>query len=180
MVRRAGDAVPIWTNAADEVFGLDGNWHTDNHATIWRWRSAYQNDFAARMDWTIKPFAEANHPPVTKLGHPDRLQAKQGQRVDLSAEGSTDPDSDALSFEWFYYAEPGTFATSAARTPTPVKIENFDQPRAWFTVPTRRVMPPGVGTMHIILAVTDHGTPRLTRYRRIIVDVQNAADEPKP
>jgi len=37
-----------------------------------------------------------------------------------------------------------------------------------------------VGTMHIILAVTDHGTPRLTRYRRIIVDVQNAADEPKP
>ena len=176
----APETRPIWTNAADEVFGLDGNWHTDNHATIWRWRSAYQNDFAARMDWTIKPFAEANHPPVTKLGHPDRLQAKQGQRVDLSAEGSTDPDSDALSFEWFYYAEPGTFATSAARTPTPVKIENFDQPRAWFTVPTRRVMPPGLGTMHIILAVTDHGTPRLTRYRRIIVDVQNAADEPKP
>jgi hypothetical protein len=33
-------------------------------------------------------------------------------------------------------------------------------------------MPPGVGTMHIILAVTDHGTPRLTRYRRVIVDVK--------
>jgi hypothetical protein len=27
------------------------------------------------------------------------------------------------------------------------------------------------GTMHIILAVTDHGTPRLTRYRRVIVTV---------
>jgi hypothetical protein len=25
--------------------------------------------------------------------------------------------------------------------------------------------------MHVILAVTDHGTPRLTRYRRVIVDV---------
>jgi hypothetical protein len=73
-----------------------------------------------------------------------------------------------------------TFATSAARTPAPVKIENFDQARAWFTVPTRRVMPPGIGTMHIILAVTDHGSPRLTRYRRVIVDVQNGTDEPKP
>ena len=50
-------------------------------------------------------------------------------------------------------------------------IQNFDQPRAWFTVPTQRVMPPGTGTMHIILAVTDHGTPRLTRYRRVIVTV---------
>jgi len=27
------------------------------------------------------------------------------------------------------------------------------------------------GTMHVILAVTDHGTPRLTRYRRVIVTV---------
>jgi hypothetical protein len=162
---------PIWTNAQDEVFGVDGNWHTDDHATIWRWRAAYQNDFAARMDWTIKPRAEANHPPVPKLGHADRLTAKPGERVDLSAEGSSDPDGDALSYEWFYYPEPGTFATSYSRAPTPVKVESFDQPRAWFTVPTNRVMPRGTGTMHIILAVTDHGTPRLTRYRRVIVDV---------
>jgi hypothetical protein len=25
--------------------------------------------------------------------------------------------------------------------------------------------------MHVILAVTDHGTPRLTRYRRVIASV---------
>ena len=52
---------PLWTDAVDEVRGTDGRWHTSN-ATIWRWRSAYQHDFAARMDWTIKPYAEANHP----------------------------------------------------------------------------------------------------------------------
>jgi hypothetical protein len=86
---------PFWTDAADEVLGNDGRWHTGNHETIWRWRSAYQNDFAARMDWTIKPYAEANHPPVARLGHPQRLKAKPGQRVNLSAEGSTDPDGDA-------------------------------------------------------------------------------------
>ena len=78
---------PIWTDAEDEVFGFDGNWHTDNKATIWRWRPAYQNDFAARMDWTIKPFAEANHPPVAKLGHADRLTAKPGERVDAQCRG---------------------------------------------------------------------------------------------
>ena len=32
-------------------------------------------------------------------------------------------------------------------------------------------MLPGTGTMHIILAVTDKGTPPLTRYGRVIVDV---------
>ena len=150
---------------------MDGRWHDNNHATIWRWRSAYQNDFAARMDWTIKPFKEANHPPSPKLGHAARLTARPAQRVDLSAEGTTDPDGDAVSYEWFYYNEAGTFPLSSARSGQPLEIKNFDQPKAWFTVPTARVMAPGTGDMHIILAVTDHGIPRLTRYARIIVHV---------
>ena len=161
----------FWTDAVDEVRGVDGAWHTSNHATIWRWRSAYQNDFAARMDWTTKSYAEANHPPRPALAHPQEVSAKPGERVNLSAEGSSDPDGDALSYEWFYYGEAGTLTTSSGRSGQPLTIQNFDQPKAWFTVPTERVMPPGHGTMHIILAVTDHGTPRLTRYRRVIVTV---------
>ncbi len=163
---------PIWSNAADEVVGVDGNWHTTNHATIWRWRSAYQNDFAARMDWTTKSFDEANHPPVVKLGHASELIVQRDETVKLRAEGCTDPDGDALSYEWFYYGEAGTLTTSTARSGQPVQIKNFDQQRASFTIPTSRVMPPGTGTMHIILAVTDHGSPRLTRYKRVIVNVQ--------
>lgn len=162
---------PFWTDADDEVLGIDGRWHDDNHATIWRWRQAYQNDFAARMDWTIKPYKEANHPPAPQLGHAAELTVKRGARVELSADGTTDPDGDALSYHWFYYNEAGTFPLSSARSGQPLEIRNFDQPRAWFTVPTSRVMPPGTGDMHIILAVTDHGTPRLTRYRRVIVHV---------
>lgn len=161
---------PFWTDAEDEVLGIDSRWHTDNHATIWRWRSAYQNDFAARMDWTIKPFDKVNHPPVPNLAHTDRLTAKHGEVIQLSADGSTDPDGDALSYEWFYYGEPGTLLTSSGTTGQTVPIKNFDQVKASFVVPTQRVMT-GVGTMHIILALTDHGTPRLTRYRRIIIDV---------
>jgi len=160
---------PIWTDAADEVLGVDGNWHTSNKATIWRWRSAFQNDFSARMDWTIKPYAEANHPPVPKLGHPDILYAKPGDRVELSAEGSYDPDGDELCYNWFYYGEAGTFTTSQARTGNPVEIHDADKQQAWFTVPTERVF--RTGTMHIILAVTDTGTPALTRYKRVIVNV---------
>jgi hypothetical protein len=163
---------PLWSDAEDEVMGVDGNWHTSNHATIWRWRSAYQNDFAARILWTVTTnYADANHPPVPALGHPARLTARRGERVNLSAEGSADPDGDTLSYEWFYYGEAGTFTVSSARSGQPLQIENFDQPNAWFTVPSSRVMPPGVGTLHIILALTDHGTPQLTRYQRVIVAV---------
>jgi hypothetical protein len=60
---------------------------------------------------------------------------------------------------------------SNARTGVKHDIVGDDQPRASLTVKASRVKPPGTGTMHVILAVTDHGTPRLTRYARVIIDV---------
>jgi hypothetical protein len=158
---------PIWTNAMDEVFGNDSCWHTSNKATIWRWRTAYQNDFVARMDWTIKSYKEANHPPIPKLNQDRQINAKIGDRINLSAEGSTDPDRDSLSFKWFYYGEPGTFSIATAKTGNPLKIMDSDKANAWFIVPKSTRL----GTMHIILAVTDNGVPALTRYERIIITV---------
>ena len=163
---------PIWTDAEDEVLGTDGRWHEGNHETIWRWREAYQNDFATRMDWTIKEYDKANHPPVPKIDRGTNLVARKGDKVLLRANGSGDPDGDALSYHWFCYPEAGTFTFSSARSGQPLTIHNFDQPEAWFIIPDKRVMPPGTGTLHIILAVTDHGSPRLTRYQRVIVTIE--------
>lgn len=158
---------PIWADAADEVFGVDSCWHTSNKATIWRWREAFQNDFAARMDWTIKSYEEANHPPVPKLNHNSQLTAKVGDRINLSAVGSIDPDGDELSYRWFYYPEVGTYTISSGRTGAPLKIENANEVDAWFVIPKSERL----GTMHIILAVTDKGVPALTRYKRVIINV---------
>ena len=117
------------------------------------------------------PYDKANHPPVVKIASPTTLKAKKGDTIKLSAEGTTDPDGDELSYQWFYYSEVGSFTTSNARSGDPVKINNADKQQASFKVPDGRVMLPGTGTMHIILAVTDKGTPPLTRYGRVIVDV---------
>jgi hypothetical protein len=158
---------PFWADAEDEVLGVDGKWHTSNQATIWRWRSAFQNDFAARMDWTIKAYADANHPPVAKLAHSNQLNAKSGERVDLSAEGSTDPDGNALSYEWFAYLEAGSLPLSSARTGAPLTIDDANKSKASFIAPKVTQ----AETLHVILAVTDNGTPPLTRYQRVIVTI---------
>jgi len=163
---------PFWADAVDEVMGNDGFWHTTNKATIWRWRSDYQRDFAARMTWTVTPkYEDANHPPKLALGHPQYIEAKPGETVQLSAAGSSDPDGDNLSYEWIYYQEPGTLTTARPRTGAPLAIENSKSANASFVVPTRRTMAPGTGTMHFILAVTDDGVPSITRYKRVIVNV---------
>jgi hypothetical protein len=164
-----GETRPIWTNSRDTVTLKSGDLYTSNQATIWRWREAYQNDFAARMDWCVKPRAGANHNPVAVVNGsagktPLRLSARPGEVISLSAAGSSDPDGDVLSFHWFHYPEAG----SPRRVRAPIAIDGADTETAKVTVPADAVRE----TMHIILEVHDNGTPRLFSYRRVIVNVQ--------
>ena len=85
----------------------------------------------------------------------------------LSAEGSSDPDGHALSYEWFYYGEPGTLLLSSGRTGAPLRIEESTNRHGL----VHCAKGPKPETMHIILAVTDQGTPPLTRYQRVIVTI---------
>jgi len=128
----------------------------------WRWIDAIQNDFAARADWCVKSYEEANHPPVVKLAHPLDLKARPGEKILLSAKWSTDPDGDALTYRWWQYEEADTYEGT-------VKIANADQQNASFVVPADAKKG---DTIHIICEVTDNGTPPLTRYQRIVIKIQ--------
>jgi Protein of unknown function (DUF1593) len=178
-----GETRAIWTqggdmfsrvSSADTVADV-----TSDQATIWRWRSAFQNDFAARMDWTVKPFKQANHPPAAALAGAGAGAAqraiKVGASILLDASGSSDPDGDRLSHRWFAYSEAGlgdgnlaevTVKGSGARA----KVTAISPcQEVWI----KGVIPcQGSGSAHVILAVTDNGTPALTRYQRIILSVE--------
>ena len=128
----------------------------------WRWIGALQNDFAARADWCVKSYAEANHPPVVALAHSRDLKVRPGATVPLSARGTKDPDGDALTYHWWQYRDAGSYDGT-------VEIRDASDQDASFTVPGDA----GKGeTIHIICEVTDTGTPPLTRYQRVVVTVE--------
>lgn len=131
----------------------------DAHKMYWRWIPAAQNDFAARLDWCVKDFKDANHPPVAKIQGRLRRHAKPGEAVKLAAT-ITDPDASQLTCRWWQYTD----ADSATATVTVANSNELENVR--FIAPNE----PGK-QVHIILEVTDNGSPPLTNYQRVIVTV---------
>lgn len=156
---------PIWTDVADVVTGKDGRKYIDNHATIWRWRDHYQNDFAARMDWCVKSYGEANHPPDPKINTPGKVDVPVGKWFTINASGSTDPDKDDLEYKWIHYGEAGNFWHWQD-----LILKNEDSVQVSIKIPEHvRLSEPR--ETHLILAVTDTGQPKLTRYIRVIIRI---------
>lgn len=154
---------PIWTNANDSIVSpLDKKTYIGNRETIWRWRQEFQNDFAARMLWTTKNYSECNHPPVPMLAHKDHFSVKSGEQFHLSADGTTDPDGDSMSYWWFQYPEAGTYKGVISFNPYSPNL---------YHIPAIAPVVNSTQTIHFILKVTDKGTPALTRYKRVIVTV---------
>ncbi len=105
----------------------------------------------------------ANHHPVAVVGNDKtrdvvQVKIKPGNKLRLDASKSTDPDGDSLSYEWIYYKEASSYngnlditaIKSVAEIIIPADSKGKD--------------------FHIVLRVTDNGTPALTSYRRIIVN----------
>lgn len=176
-----GGAISYGVNSRDEVVGIDGRKRLSDQATIWRWRDAYQNDFAARIDWTIKPAAAANHQPVAVVNGDERvgpvfIETKAGKPVVLDASRSHDRDrGQRLRYRWFHYREAGASLPTALAD---IEITGGETARA--TVSAPKVCRPQSahstfqcrsGMAHVILEVTDNGAPRLTSYRRVILRI---------
>lgn len=183
---QGGDWAPRVTSA-DSVIGQDGQTYVSDQATIWRWRNQFQNDFAARMDWTIKPYEQANHHPQAVVNgqkgkHVIHLQAKSGQTLTLVGGESSDPDGNKLHYRWLHYREAGFTETnsrvglaeldisSASSSKTSVKIHKACR-SGWLPLEKDGCLNGGVA--HIIFAVSDDGAPSLTSYRRIIITVDD-------
>lgn len=172
IVTIAPETREIWTNADDNYtpyipkeYGRTVQKDSvsfDNYkVTLWRWRDDFQNDFAARMDWCLMSYEEANHPPVPVLIHPEELTVQSGEGFTLDAFDTTDPDGDNFSFLWFHYPEAGTYKIPIqVNGAENVHLVNFTAPEV-----------DKAETAHFILKVTDKGEPQLSRYKRVIVTI---------
>ena len=129
---------------------------------MWRWSEALQNDFAARADWCVESFDEANHPPVIKLTHDIDIQVIPGETIDLNAKGTTDPDGDELSYFWWQYEEADTYKGK-------IDIKKAQNRNATVSIPNDFN---SGETIHIVCEVSDKGSPELTRYQRVILSIE--------
>ncbi len=170
-----GETRPIWTDTRDSRDTVtsddNGRTETSHHATIWRWREHFQNDFAVRMNWCIADeFKKANHNPAPVLnGDKTRkvieITAQPGTTVHLSAEGTGDPDGDQVDLRWWIYPEAGTLNSSGLLLTATKGLSTS------LVAPSLKAGRPG--TLHVILEARDNGTPPLWGYRRAVVTVRN-------
>ena len=87
---------------------------------------------------------------------------KPGETIKLDATGTSDPDGDQLSFDWWVYETAGTYTKK-------LPIRNAKSRIAELTIP----LDAAGKTIHAVLTVRDDGQPALTRYRRVVLSSAN-------
>ena len=111
------------------------------------------------MHWSVTPkFEDANHHPV--INAPLALTGKPGETLQIKAKVS-DPDNDEFDIKWWTF-KVGSYTGDAI-------VANASAAATSFTIPAD-AQPSQ--TIHLILEATDHGTPALTHYHRLIVSVE--------
>lgn len=123
-----------------------------------RWVEAIQEDFAARADWCVMDYADANHAPVVKAVGATGISAKAGETLTLEIKIS-DPDEDELTTKFWIYKEVGTYTGEASLSPSGNQVSvTLDSESA--------------GELHVIAEVKDDAVHPMTRYVRFVVEVE--------
>ena len=120
-----------------------------------RWIDVIQNDFAARADWCVNDVKGANHAPTLKVSS-NKIRAKKGETIILKATAK-DPDNNNVDVRYWQYFEVDTYAGKVDLLANSFKIPQDAK---------------SGDTIHVIVEATDNGSPKLTRYQRIIVTVE--------
>jgi arylsulfatase A-like enzyme len=140
---------------------------TNARTTVWRWRPDFQSELAARMDWGVKSYAEANHAPEWRLkpGQTEKysvLNAKAGASLQIVAPAYFEPDGDPVSHHWFFYPEAGDYKGKLPEI-------RMEKDAAFLVVPKDAAG----RQIQLVLQVSDQGTPALSVYYRYIIQVEN-------
>lgn len=160
---RTADGADTWglVDAAFRVGGAD--WADSDAAgdedSVVRWFADAQADFAARLQWTVLPFAETNHHPQLAVDAIDR-DAAPGEDVTLSA-SVADPDGDDVTMRWWVDKGATTYADDVA-----LAGEGL---RAVVRVPEDAR--PGQ-TIHVLAEATDDAPAPLKAWQRVVVTVR--------
>ena len=124
--------------------------------------AAAQQDFAARLKWSVTPdFRDANHEPKVAIKGALAVTARPGETVRLAGDVS-DPDRDPVTVGWWQYHDAGTY-------PGDITLADAASLTTTFAVPADAQ---AGQTIHIILEATDNGAPALTRYQRVVLTVR--------
>jgi hypothetical protein len=122
-----------------------------------RWLIAAQEDFAARADWCVKSFKDANHAPQITVKEGTSISAKAGAVMTLYV-STKDPDGNAVKLKVWPYPEAGSGKAEAT----------IDDANITVKIPADAKKG---DTFHIVVEGTDTGSPALTRYRRVVIQI---------
>ncbi|WP_433380942.1 DUF1593 domain-containing protein [Actinoplanes sp. CA-142083] len=144
----------LWTMVPTEKDATGAD--VANYTTL-RWAAAAQNDFAARIQWTLtRRYSDGNHAPSVRIAQGASVQARPGSTVRLTARVS-DPDRDRVATQWWQYREEGTYPGAVAVSAHGAVTVPPDAKRGQ--------------TISVILQGTDNGEFPLTRYDRVTIRV---------
>ena len=145
-----------WTNWQEPLKGISSRYEH-------KFYSDEFNDFAARMQWAAE--GRGNRNPVVRVHggeglEPLTVRSHAGASLRFDASASSDPDGDALRFDWWFQEFPDEGALP--------KLANATTPKVSFSIPETAT---AGRQYHLVCEVHDDGPFQLVAYRRIIITV---------